>query len=676
MLKMVKERNNVRPGQEHDEKTQTENVVYSSVMRVGEHSEVDDDEEKDLGSLSIDDIINHIEQLKIKDEKKEIFTARGKIKTHQIDERLYPYQSSQLDIQLYKVQTSHPEYKFQPNVQQPYQKYVQPSIQPSFVPNSVKKHSNYVAGVDERCRFWMKPKEEFQYLQKHGHPLLPGNDQQSGQWEVDGRARKLTSANNNKCVRKVAPRRIRKQKQATDLTMSDGVVMTFADDGCPNEDFTDGLTLDLDVDSCQREMPFSETAWEDDIPKLDFRPQDLMEIFESSPQSHIYSKGDNLGYSPLSPLETISNYHPSPGRMDEVYNQDTNDKPSSPEQSTDECEILNSSNHSSPYPPSQRGISPVFRNSNVTDIVVCSPKELSPGEIKKLEQITEHLNDSFTLLDNQTYFDWISCDIDGDSVLHSCMIAETSPQFILLLIQSLCSEGILSSIINLQNQMLRTALFLAVTEEKEDVVQALLDNNADPNIQGKVLGINDNYELRSPLHLVAEKGDDSLQMLQILLDCDKTQIDLRSESDRRTALHIALLSHCFQKPEKIKVNCSRTIQLLIQYNADVELMEDCSSKTPIIMAIDTRDYNLVKTFINCVEEEKEKDMIRCILETCTRAGDTPLHIAAGANIVKEDKVKLLRLLVNRGANTHIENNIKQLPEDIASRDLWKAAFRC
>ncbi|XP_033758573.1 uncharacterized protein LOC117340902 [Pecten maximus] len=661
---MVKERNALRTGQEHDEKTQTENIVYSPVMKTEDQS----DPEEDLGSLSIDDIINHIEHLKIKDEKKEIFTARGKIKTPQIDERLYPYGNYYKTTD--NVQINLPEYK----IQQPYLIHttIMPPTCQHFSTQNVfrEKQNHYVAAVDERCRFWMKPKEEFAYYQQiQGHHLLPRKDPYQGIWEEDGRVRKQKTSGNSKSAGNVTLRSIRKLKQTKDLTVADGVVIPFPEEFCSDEDIIDGLPLDLDVDCCPGQMHFSEKAWEDGIPKLDLPACDLMEIFENCPDSHIVSKSEHHGYFPLSPAETIPNYHPSPGRMDEVYNQDSNDKLSSPEHSQDECEIVETT---SPYP--QMGLSP--NGSALGDIEVCSPGELSPGELKNLEQITQHLNDTYTVLDNHMYFDWISCDIDGDSVLHSCMIAEATTDLILLLIVSLQSEGILSSIINLQNQMLRTALFLAVREEKVDIAKSLLDNNADPNIQGKILGINDNYELRSPLHLVAEKGDNSLQMLKILLDCDKTQVDLRSESDRRTALHLALLSHCFDRPERSNVNCSRTIELLIQYDADVELAEDCSSKTPIILAIDTRDYHLVKSFINCVEEEKEKDMIRCILETCTRAGDTPLHIAAGANILKEDKVKLLRLLVNRGANTHTENNIKQLPEDIASRDLWKAAFRC
>ncbi|XP_069115487.1 uncharacterized protein [Argopecten irradians] len=663
---MVIERNTVRTGQEHDEKTPTDNMVYSAV-KTGDQSDGNEEEDNELSSLSIDDIINHIEQLKIKDEKKDVLTARGKIKTPQNDERLYPYiKHHQIPD---NVQVNLPEYRFQ----QPYPYRHSAIIPPAFqqLQNYIGGKQNYVAAVDERCRFWMKPKEEIEYYQqKNRHHLLPRKNPQNGRWEEDGRVRKQKASGNTKPGRKTSLSSIRKAKQGMDLNVADGAIFPYTDDFPADEDIIDGIPFDLDVDG---EMHFSEKGWEDGIPKLALLPCDLMEFFGNCPDSHIVSKTDN--YSPLSPLETIPNYNPSPVRIDEVYNQDSNEKLS--EHSQDECEIVDSpqSGHS---PGSHfSGDQSPHSTTQLTDYEVCSPAELSPGELKNLEQITQHLNDTFTVLDDTLYFDWISCDQDGDSLLHSCLIAEhASSSFILVLIETLASEGILSSIINLQNKMLRTALFLAVMEGKVDIAKSLLDNNADPNIQGKVPGLHDDYELRSPLHLVAEEGDKSLPMLEILLDCDKTQVDLRSESDRKTALHLAFLSHCVDKPERSKVDCSKTIDLLIRYNADVELAEDCSSKTPIIMAIDTRDYSLVKSFLNCVEEEKDKDMIRCILETCTRAGDTPLHIAAGANILKEDKVKLIRLLVNRGANTHTENNIKQLPEDIASRDLWKAAFRC
>lgn len=79
--------------------------------------------------------------------------------------------------------------------------------------------------------------------------------------------------------------------------------------------------------------------------------------------------------------------------------------------------------------------------------------------------------------------------------------------------------------------LFQTALFLAVREQKTEIVQLLLNYGADPNIQGKIHGIQDSYEFRSPLHLVAEMGDEAIQLLQILLDNENTNIDIRSESD-------------------------------------------------------------------------------------------------------------------------------------------------
>lgn len=86
------------------------------------------------------------------------------------------------------------------------------------------------------------------------------------------------------------------------------------------------------------------------------------------------------------------------------------------------------------------------------------------------------------------------------------------------------------------------------------------------------------------------------------------------------------------------------------------------------MAIDTCDLNLVKVFINC-DLEKNPEMIRSKMNATTRSGDTALHFAAGANFPRKKKCNLLRLLVNSGADSSIENNEKEKAESITTKDL-------
>jgi ankyrin repeat protein len=77
-------------------------------------------------------------------------------------------------------------------------------------------------------------------------------------------------------------------------------------------------------------------------------------------------------------------------------------------------------------------------------------------------------------------------------------------------------------------------LFLAVLEGRVNVVEMLLKHGADPNIQGKVIVRLDQYELRAPLHIAAEMGDEYLEVLNALVDCEDTDLDIRSLSDSKS----------------------------------------------------------------------------------------------------------------------------------------------
>lgn len=265
-------------------------------------------------------------------------------------------------------------------------------------------------------------------------------------------------------------------------------------------------------------------------------------------------------------------------------------------------------------------------------------------------------------------------DSDGDSIIHSCIIAGVTLEDFEKLLESLASNGVLNQIIDKQNGMWRTALFLAVMEKRLDLVDCLVGYHANPNIQGKVpYDLKKNiYDLRSPLHLVAEMGDEDIELLKIIIECDNLDVNGRSSSDRLTALHIALLSHKVGKDEKVIKNCSETIQLLVDYGADINIVEDRSSRTPVMLAIETADFQLVKKFLASLPGN---DTVRWALQEVTRAGDTPLHLAAGLRLCPEQKARMIRYLVRQGANTDAENNIKELPEDVATKEVWRDLFK-
>ena len=302
---------------------------------------------------------------------------------------------------------------------------------------------------------------------------------------------------------------------------------------------------------------------------------------------------------------------------------------------------------------------------------------LSPGNNETLDMNRKRRpNDGQPSPPKQPHLDFPDADEDGDSVLHSLVIAEDfTEEDMEKILYYLDSSDQLTDLIDRQNTMWRTALFLAVLTEQSDFVQCLLDHGADPNIQGKVHLTLDTYDLRTPLQLSVERGDKSIDITKMLLESPDIDVNARSESDRLTALHLALKSHRLPSDTREGLDCTNTIKLLIMNEADTDLGEDRSSKTPLMLAIDTCDLSLVKAFINC-DTEKNPEMIRSKMNATTRSGDTALHFAAGANYPRKKKCTLLRLLVNSGADSSIENNEKEKPESITTKDLWKEAFRC
>lgn len=247
----------------------------------------------------------------------------------------------------------------------------------------------------------------------------------------------------------------------------------------------------------------------------------------------------------------------------------------------------------------------------------------------------------------------------GDGPLHT-LSAVTDKTTLIKAIDVIQKCGIVRQCINHQNKLKQTPLFLSVLQKNIPMVGWLLDNGADPNIQGTLYTDRDEYMWRSPLHLAAMNGDGYLSILHLLLSKSPvTNINLLAHGDRLSALHLALKHHSLTN------TCRQVILELINKGADVSLREQCSSKTPFMLALETRDLSLVQEFLNKFPADRR----RAILQEKARSGDTCLHIAAGlSRISSEDKVRLLRYLVTNGANGHVTNNVKELPRDFARKE--------
>lgn len=267
-------------------------------------------------------------------------------------------------------------------------------------------------------------------------------------------------------------------------------------------------------------------------------------------------------------------------------------------------------------------------------------------------------------------------DLDEDNILHSVIIAGSQLGFIEYIINLLLEDGedVLKKIINDQNHLQRTPLFLAVLDGRADVVKLLVQHGADPNIQGKIIVRMDQYEFRAPLHIAAEMGDQYLDVLNALIDCEETDLDIRSLSDRITPLILALQTHRCRKSPAFPNSCAECIKTLVDAGVCTDEVDDKSSKTPLMLAIDTMDLDLIKFFL-CAETPSQHADVVSKLQAVTRGGDTPLHIAAGVRMESSvEKQKLLRIMIQRGADADAKNNINEVPRDIATNEVWKDIF--
>lgn len=88
-----------------------------------------------------------------------------------------------------------------------------------------------------------------------------------------------------------------------------------------------------------------------------------------------------------------------------------------------------------------------------------------------------------------------------------------------------------------------------------------------------------------------------------------------------------------------------------------------------MLAIDTMDLDLIKFFL-CAETPSQHADVVSKLQAVTRGGDTPLHIAAGVRMESSvEKQKLLRIMIQRGADADAKNNINEVPRDIATNEV-------
>ena len=99
---------------------------------------------------------------------------------------------------------------------------------------------------------------------------------------------------------------------------------------------------------------------------------------------------------------------------------------------------------------------------------------------------------------------------------------------------------------------------------------------------------------------------------------------------------------------------TQMLEHLLSRKADVNLADDKSGKTPLMIACQTQPLEVVKKLVQSGALVNQRDF----------AGDTPLHFAMSRN---DDNIpKIARYLISQGAKTKIANKRGRYPEDMLS----------
>nr|XP_006126612.1 NF-kappa-B inhibitor epsilon [Pelodiscus sinensis] len=221
---------------------------------------------------------------------------------------------------------------------------------------------------------------------------------------------------------------------------------------------------------------------------------------------------------------------------------------------------------------------------------------------------------------------------DGDTLLHLAII-HSVPALAFCCITQLPRE-----VLEIQNDLFQTPLHLAVYLEQPNVVRALIHKGVSLTLQDR----NGN----TPLHVACEQQN--VQCAKQLLEPapgestepQRSLQDLQLQNWQGLAcLHISTL----------KGN-QQLMGLLLHSGADINVQDGTSGKTPLHLAVESRDRRTVKYLLS-----KGAHVDAPMYNGCT-----PLHLAVG----RKDAT-MAAILYHSGADTLLRNMEDETAQDLA-----------
>lgn len=306
--------------------------------------------------------------------------------------------------------------------------------------------------------------------------------------------------------------------------------------------------------------------------------------------------------------------------------------------------------YSSTDPDTERGSESPMTNSD------CWFSPATPEVVKELSP--EQLEKRVIGKDSK----WI-CDLHGETYLHALSGLDDEDMCTRHLFW-LHGKGQFIQALNAYNKAYETPLYSAVMFNKPKLTAAFMQVGADVNCQCQT-GMHDIQH--TPLHLAVDEG--RADIVQTLLDSDNIYINAKRRPDNQTPLMVALRKHVRAHPSNDR---TRIIDMLLKAAPDLECKELMHQKTALMMAIETKDLNVVRLILESAGVENTR---RLINQNRNGSGNTAMHLAAGHNILPQIQSEMLRLLIQYGGDTDVKNSEGATPKDYAKMVIEKVSTR-
>lgn len=231
------------------------------------------------------------------------------------------------------------------------------------------------------------------------------------------------------------------------------------------------------------------------------------------------------------------------------------------------------------------------------------PSAHSPSAQKPCAQVqncqqAKMLNIARRLVASMTTDDLQFKDLEGDTYLH-VSVCKADRNMVQALLERMTREK-LHVMINAQNSMRQTSLYLAVSSNHPEMVELLIQYGADVNLFAEHIQSDGVCkEIKAALHCAVSNGAEYLFTLRALLAAPNLKMDILN-SDGHTPIHCAILEHGKVRGNEVIDNLP-IIQTLIKYGANLDAQGQKSGKTALMYAMESRNISLIEHVVTCLD---------------------------------------------------------------------------